>query len=65
MVEFEGKKCMSFPLFFVLVFSIELMWWIFCKLLCAEFSLTALITLIFLLGVVGGSLNSQPTVRTA
>ena len=65
MVEFEGEKCTSFPLFFVLVFSIELVWWIFCKLMCAEFSLSVLIILIFLLGVAGVSLNSQPTFRTA
>ena len=40
MVEFKGEKCTSFPLFFVLVFSIELVWWIFCKLLIfLEFSL--------------------------
>ena len=51
---------MSFPLFFVLVFSIELVWRIFCKLMCAEFSLSVLITLIFLLGVAGVSLNSRP-----
>lgn len=51
---------MSFPLFFVLVFSIELVWRIFCKLMCAELSLSVLITLIFLLGVAGVSLNSRP-----
>ena len=58
MVEFEGKKCKSFILYFVLVFSIELVWWIFCKLTHAEFSLRALIILIFLLGV--GVLSEQP-----
>ena len=60
MVEFEGKKCKSFILYFVLVFSVELVWWIFCKLTHAEFSLRALIILIFLLGVGGALWTASP-----